>query len=145
MEIKILPMQASHVPQVAELERRLFSLPWDEASLYQEIENPLSLWLVAMDGSALAGYIGSQSVLGESDMMNLGVSEAYRRQGIGRRLVQTLLSKLAPDNHCLTLEVRASNAAAIGLYEGLGFQQIGKRPRYYQRPTEDALILRKDW
>ena len=93
----------------------------------------------------MAGYVGSQSVLGESDMMNLAVAPAYRRQGIGKALVEALLWDLSEDNHCLTLEVRASNAPAIALYDSLGFRQVGRRPRYYLSPPEDALILRKDW
>lgn len=143
--MKIVPMERAHVAQIAQLERENFSAPWDEASLLHELENPLSLWLTALDGDAVAGYIGSQSVLGESDMMNLAVAPAYRRQGVGRALVERLLWELAEDNHCLTLEVRASNEAAIALYESLSFRQVGRRPGYYQHPPEDALILRKDW
>ena len=143
--MQIVPMERAHVAQIAQLERENFSAPWDEASLLHELENPLSLWLTALDGDAVAGYIGSQSVLGESDMMNLAVAPAYRRQGVGRALVERLLWELAEDNHCLTLEVRASNEAAIALYESLGFRQVGRRPGYYQHPPEDALILRKDW
>ena len=143
--MKIVPMERAHVAQIAQLERENFSAPWDEASLLHELENPLSLWLTALDGDTVAGYIGSQSVLGESDMMNLAVAPAWRRQGVGRALVERLVWELAEDNHCLTLEVRASNEAAIALYEALGFRQAGRRPRYYQHPPEDALILRKDW
>ncbi len=138
-------MEMMHIPAVAQLEKNLFSAPWDEASLESEMKNPLSLWLVAMDEDKLAGYIGSQSVLGESDMMNLAVSPDYRRQGIGRQLVESLIAALSAENHCLTLEVRVSNAPAIRLYETMGFLPVGRRPRYYQRPPEDALILRKDW
>ena len=143
--MKIVPMEAAHVPQIAAMERQNFSAPWDETSLLSELNNPLSLWLVALDGDRVAGYIGSQSVLGESDMMNLAVDPAWRRQGVGKALVERLLWELAEDNHCLTLEVRASNAAAIALYENLGFRQVGRRPKYYLSPPEDALILRKDW
>ncbi len=143
--MRIVPMAPAHVAQVAALEQQTFSAPWDAASLRAELENPLSLWLVAVEGDTVAGYIGSQSVLGESDMMNLAVAPDRRRQGIGRALVERLLWELAEDNHCLTLEVRASNTAAIALYESLGFRQVGRRPKYYQHPPEDALILRKDW
>ena len=143
--MKIVPMEKEHIARIAAMEKACFSLPWDEASLRAELDNPLSLWLVAMDGDRVAGYIGSQSVLGESDMMNLAVDPSCRRQGIGRALVERLLWELAEDNHCLTLEVRASNAAAIALYNDLGFRQVGRRPNYYLSPPEDALILRKDW
>lgn len=145
MEITIAAMGPEHIPQIAEIEEALFSAPWDEASLRSELENPLSLWLVALRGNQVAGYVGSQTVLGESDMMNLAVRPEFRRQGLGRCLVNTLIYELEPDSHCLLLEVRQSNEGAIALYLGLGFRQVGKRPNYYKRPTEDALILRKDW
>lgn len=145
MEFQITAMRPEHISQVAELEKELFSAPWDEASLKNELENPLSLWLVALSGDRVAGYVGSQTVLGESDMMNLAVRPEFRRQGLGRQLVNTLIYELEEDSHCLLLEVRQSNEGAIALYLGLGFRQVGRRPNYYKRPTEDALILRKDW
>ena len=145
MDCTIIPMAPAHVPQVAELERANFSAPWDEASLLRELENPLSLWLTAMDGDVVAGYIGSQSVLGESDVMNLAVRPDHRRQGVGRALVERLIWELSEENHCLLLEVRAGNEAALALYRSLGFRQVGRRPKYYRNPPEDALILRKDW
>ena len=139
-------MNQSHVAAIAELESICFSDPWSVNSISSEVENPLSLWLVAMDGDHLVGYVGSQSVLGWADMMNLAVSPDYRCQGIGRELVQRLIDQLkANDVTCLTLEVRASNENAIKLYNSLGFVEVGKRPGYYHHPKEDALILRKEW
>ena len=143
--MRIVPMEPAHVAQIAAMEREYFSAPWDEASLRSELENPLALWLVALDGDTVAGYVGSQSVLGESDMMNLAVRPDYRRQGVGRTLVERLIWELSEENHCLLLEVRAGNETAISLYRSLGFRQVGRRPKYYQNPPEDALILRKDW
>ena len=85
-------------------------------------------------------------MLGEADMMNLAVAPSHRRQGIGMALVTALVAALqAREATSLTLEVRASNEAAIGLYQQAGFAQVGRRPRYYTKPTEDALILRKEW
>ncbi len=144
--IEIVKMTSAHVAQIAELEKQCFSDPWSEKSVASELENELSLWLVAVDGNVVAGYIGSQAVLGEADMMNVAVSADYRRQGIAQRLVSALIEALkAAGNHCLTLEVRASNEPAKALYEKLGFVQVGRRPKYYEKPKEDALILRKEW
>ena len=144
--IKIKSMESVHIPQVAELEKLCFSEPWSENSLTSELNNPLSLWLVALDGNCVAGYVGSQSVMGESDMMNIAVDPNYRRKGVAAALVEELVRKLRErENYCLTLEVRASNDAAIKLYEKLGFAQTGRRPNYYRSPKEDALILRKEW
>ena len=144
--IEILKMQSIHVSQVAALEKLCFSEPWSENSVAGELNNPLSLWLVAVDGDCVAGYVGSQSVMGESDMMNIAVAPNYRRQGIAEALIEELARQLRDGgNYCLTLEVRASNEPAIALYEKLGFTQVGRRPNYYRSPKEDALILRKEW
>ena len=146
MEITITPMKPEHLAQIAALEAACFSDPWPESILVHELQNPLSLWLCAMDGDTVAGYIGSQTVLGESDMMNIAVHPDYRRKGIGRTLVLTLCKALRKQMiaSALTLEVRDSNAPALALYESLGFEQIGLRKNYYQHPKEDARILRKE-
>ena len=139
-------MTAEHVAQVAALEAICFADPWSEKSVASELTNPLSLWLVALDDDRVAGYVGSQSVMGESDMMNVAVHPDYRRQGIAEKLCLSLVEALSgKGNHSLTLEVRASNAPAKALYEKLGFQQVGLRKNYYRNPREDALILRKEW
>lgn len=139
----ITNMTADHVPQIAELEKLCFSDAWSEKSIASELENELALWLVAVDGDTVAGYIGSQTVLGEADMMNVAVVPEYRRRGIARKLVEELISRL--NAHSLTLEVRVSNENARRLYDSMGFQQVGLRKKYYEKPREDALILRKEW
>ena len=142
----IQTMTAERVSQVAELEKLCFQDPWSENSVASELKNPLSYWLVALDGDRLLGYVGSQTVVGETDMMNVAVHPEYRRQGVAEKLILALIEGLkGMESHCLTLEVRASNAPAIGLYEKLGFRQIGLRKNYYRNPREDALILRKEW
>ena len=144
--MEIRKMTAADVAQIAELEKVCFSDPWSEKSIASELENDLSVWLVAVEGETVAGYVGSQSVLGETDMMNIAVSPDYRRRGIGEKLVTELVIQLqAEGNRRLMLEVRASNTPAQKLYEKLGFQMVGRRPRYYHNPKEDALILRKEW
>ena len=143
--IEIINMTAAHVAQIAEIEKLCFSDPWSENSVASELNNPLSLWLVALDGATVAGYVGSQSVLDGADMMNIAVHPDYRRRGIARELVTGLADALAEKGvKSLALEVRQSNAPAIALYEQLGFQQVGLRPNYYRNPRENSLILRKE-
>ena len=144
--MEIRKMTAREVPQVAELEKLCFSQPWSEKSVAGELDNPLALWLVAMEGDRLAGYVGSQTVMDETDMMNLAVAPQFRRQGVGEALVNALTASLKElGSRCLTLEVRDSNEAARALYGKLGFTEIGRRRGYYRDPREDALILRKEW
>ena len=140
-------MNADHVAAVAELEKICFGTEaWSEKSVASELTNQLSLWLVALEEDIVAGYVGSQTVMDETDMMNVAVHPDHRRKGIAEALVEALTEALKEKgSHCLTLEVRASNAPAIGLYEKLGFQQVGLRKNYYRNPKEDALILRKEW
>ena len=144
--MEIRKMTAREVPQVAELEKLCFAMPWSEKSVAGELDNPLALWLVAMEGDRLAGYVGSQTVMDETDMMNLAVAPQFRRQGVGEALVNALTASLKElGSRCLTLEVRDSNEAARALYGKLGFTEIGRRRGYYRDPREDALILRKEW
>lgn len=144
--IEILEMTASHVPQVAELEKMCFHDPWSEASIASELRNPLACWLVAVDDKQVVGYVGSQTVMDMTDMMNIAVHPDFRRRGIAQMLVEQLVAKLkARQSLRLMLEVRSSNMGAQALYEKMGFTQVGLRKNYYRNPKEDALILRKEW
>ena len=139
-------MNETHVLQIAELEKICFSDPWSETSIASELNNKLSLWMVAIDNEKVVGYVGSQTVLGETDMMNIAVHPDYRKQGIGTALFVGLIGALElRGSHSLMLEVRASNISAISVYEKLGFSEVGRRKNYYRNPKEDALIMRKEW
>ena len=144
--IEYIPMNETHVAPIAQLEKICFSDPWSERSIAYELTNPLSAWFVAVEDGVVLGYVGSQAVLDEADMMNIAVSPEARRRGIAQGLVEVLVAALKEKEvRCLTLEVRASNDPAITLYHKLGFTQVGRRPNYYRNPKEDALILRKEF
>lgn len=139
-------MDESHVPQIAELEKLCFSDPWSEKSIASELNNALSLWLVAVEDGKVLGYVGSQTVLGETDMMNIATHPDHRKQGIATALIVGLIGALERrGSHSLMLEVRSSNEPAKSLYRHLGFEEVGVRKNYYRNPKEDALILRKEW
>lgn len=143
--MEIRQMQTGDVSAIAELEKICFHDPWSENSIASELNNPLACWLVAIVDGELAAYVGSQTVLDGSDMMNIAVSPQYRRQGIAEALILALCKALKERNSiCLLLEVRASNIPAISLYEKLAFIQVGRRKNYYRNPKEDALILRRE-
>ena len=134
--MKIEIMNASHVAQIAALEKICFADPWSEKSIASELDNKLAFWLVAAEGEQVD----------ETDMMNVAVHPDFRRKGVAESLIEELVDHLRRmGSHCLTLEVRASNAPAIALYEKLNFREIGRRKNYYRNPKEDALILRKEW
>lgn len=143
--IQIVPMAPDHVPQIAEVERHTFSLPWDEDAIRAELDNPLSLWLAAEgEGGKVLGYVGSQTVFADTDILNVAVVPAARRQRIAQALMLELENRLLPKGvERITLEVRVSNEPAIRLYEKLGYAQAGLRRGYYEKPREDALILQK--
>lgn len=144
--IRIVKMEECHVPGVAALEKICFHDPWSEKSIASELNNPLSCWLVAVQENAVVGYVGSQTVLDASDMMNVAVDPGFRRMGIAESLVNALVAALKErQSQSLTLEVRASNEPAKALYEKMGFTQVGLRKNYYRNPREDAWILRKEW
>ena len=144
--MRFTQMGRPHVPQVAELEKLCFSDPWSEQSIASELDNILALWYVALEDDRVVGYIGSQTVCGETDVMNIAVHPDYRRRGIGQILIEELIREVKNlGSISLTLEVRSSNAPAVSLYEKLGFSQVGLRKNYYRNPKEDARILRKEW
>lgn len=142
----ITKMNKDHVLQIAELEKICFSDPWSVNSIASELDNRLSLWLVALEDDKVIGYVGSQTVLGETDMMNIATHPDYRKRGIATALITGLMEALeASGSHSLMLEVRASNEPAVSVYRKLGFEKVGRRKNYYRNPKEDALIMRREW
>ena len=142
----ITQMNESHVPQIAELEKICFNDAWSENSIASELDNRLAFWLVAEEDDQVIGYVGSQTVLGETDMMNIAIHPDHRKRGIATELIEALIRGLTErGSHSLMLEVRASNEPAKALYTKMGFESVGVRKNYYRNPREDALILRKEW
>lgn len=147
MHVRVVPMTADHLDEVAELERICFPDPWSRNMLAEELDNALSAFLVALDDEGrVAGYAGLQVVLDEGTITNVAVRPECRRQGVAHQLLQVFLN-FAQGHHLafLTLEVRASNYGAIALYGELGFRSVGRRKNYYEHPKEDALIMTKEF
>lgn len=143
MRVRIEPMTAEHLDEVAALERVCFTDPWSRNLLSEALKNDLSAYLVALDDAGhVAGYAGLTVVLDEGSIDNIAVRPDCRRRGVAAQLLQVFLD-FARGNQLafLTLEVRASNYAAIALYGSRGFRAVGRRKNYYEHPTEDALIM----
>ena len=145
-QVKIVPMAAEHLDRLEQLERMCFSRPWSKKMLAEELDNQCAAFLVAVEPETekAVGYAGLLVVADEGYITNVAVDPSCRRQGVAAQLLQ-VFDNFAKCNHLafLTLEVRPSNAAAIALYEGFGFREVGRRRNYYDLPKEDALILTK--
>lgn len=134
------------IDDVASIERRAFSDPWSANSFRALFGNPLVHFAVAEDTitSRLLGYVVTWFVVDEGEIANLAVADEARRAGVGARLLDHALD-VAVERRCAVvfLEVRESNVAARALYASRGFEVAGRRSKYYRKPVEDALVLRR--
>lgn len=143
MSVRIVPMTAAHLPQVAALEKLCFPAdPWSEGLFQDALESPHTTILVAEgeDGTVL-GYAVLSAVLDEGNLDNIAVAPRCRRQGVGDALLSALTDFGRTRLSALFLEVRSSNLPAIALYEKHGFVPVGRRRNYYETPREDALLM----
>lgn len=143
MRVRVVPMTADHLDEVAELERLCFSVPWSRNMLAEELENALSAMLVALDDQGhVAGYAGLQVILDEGYITNVAVRPESRRGGVAGQLLDVFIRFAEGSGLAfLTLEVRAGNYPAIALYGSRGFRGVGRRKNYYEHPKEDAIIM----
>ncbi len=147
MYYEIVPMDRSHIPQIAALEQECFSMPWNETMLENALFDPQASFIVAEDGEEgnVLGYAGLHNLLDEGYIDNVAVTPDARRHGVASALLDVFCRFGEANLAFLTLEVRKSNTAAIALYEKHGFQLAGLRPGYYQHPREDAVIMTREF
>jgi [ribosomal protein S18]-alanine N-acetyltransferase len=139
---RIRPATTADAARLAVLERRSFTDPWSEASFHEVLALPGTIALIGEVDGAAVGYFLAREILGSAELLNLAVTPERRRRGIGQRLLEEGLAAVrSRGGREIFLEVRASNAAAQALYLGHGFRPAGRRRGYYQKPTEDALVL----
>ena len=130
------------MPAVHAIEQAAFTDPWSVRDFRECVASEV-VFLVAAAPDGVAGYVIAQDAADEGEILNLAVVPARHRAGIGRALVEHALAALGKRGaERVFLEVRESNAAARALYRVLGFQEVGRRSRYYRRPVEDAIVLR---
>ena len=142
--MSVLLMNAAHVGDVAAIEAECFALPWSEAALTRLITEDGFAVVAVEEGRAVA-YGGMLCVLDEGQITNVATSPAFRRRGLARAVLAEMI-RVAGERKLslLSLEVRASNAAAIALYEAFGFCVAGVRRGFYTHPREDALVMIKN-
>ncbi|MBE5921353.1 MAG: ribosomal-protein-alanine N-acetyltransferase [Lachnospiraceae bacterium] len=143
MEFKIRKMTAADIPAAALLEQKYFSVPWSEKSLRDSLNNPHAHFVSAHIADKMIGYGGMYIVCGEGEITDIVVDEEYRNLGVGTAMMRTLEREAkAAGAEYILLEVRVSNQAAIRCYEKTGYECIGIRKAFYEKPVEDAVIMR---
>ena len=142
MQITIRKLKESDILTLARIERESFSHPWSEESFRELLSIDYARYLVAEADGKVVGSAGMRVVYGEGDIDNVVVDAGYRGNGIAGALVSELIALGESEGvKEFTLEVRASNAPAIRVYEKAGFKTEGVRPGFYEDPKEDALIM----
>ena len=141
--VSIRPAEERDLDEVAAIERTVFNDPWSRRSFADLVNARQVVFIVATDVNAVVAYAIVLTTGVESELANLAVARLMQHRGLGRRLLGAALGA-ARERGCreMFLEVRASNAAAIGLYSSAGFEKVGRRVRYYARPIEDAIVMR---
>ncbi len=136
--------KATHtdIPSIADIERLCFSKPWSENALRDSL-NAGTVFYVVLYNNNIVGYMGISMIAGEGYVTNIAILPDFRRKGFAERLLSTVISDCRQKLEFISLEVRASNDAAISLYKKLGFSAVGCRKRFYVAPVEDALIMTK--
>ncbi|MCI8383567.1 MAG: tRNA (adenosine(37)-N6)-threonylcarbamoyltransferase complex dimerization subunit type 1 TsaB [Clostridia bacterium] len=141
-EVKIMIMNATDLECISDILLSDFDDFWNANIFKKELESENSSYLVAKLNDEIVGFAGIKILLEDADIMNIVIKKNFRNQGIGTLLLKNLIN-LANENHLksLSLEVMEENFSAIHLYKKLGFEQVGKRKKYYQ--DKDAIIMKK--
>lgn len=140
--LRFVTLQKDHIPKILEIEQVTHSAPWSQRSFENELEHKYGIFLVGLIQGEVSAYGGVWILVDEAHVTNVVVKSELRGQGIGRMLMIELLTQArAKGAVCATLEVRATNSAAIHLYEELGFVQSTTRKQYYPDNKEDAVVM----
>jgi len=146
MTALLRPAMEGDLREVAKIENSSFADPWSEESFRRLLGVAPAIFLVALfpPDNAVAGYIVAFSVAEDGELLNVAVDRRFRGKGLAGQMVDAVLIELgARGVRSAFLEVRESNTAARALYGSRGFIEIGRRSKYYRRPVEDALVLRR--
>jgi ribosomal-protein-alanine N-acetyltransferase len=126
--LRFVDLEEQYIPAILEIEQEANSAPWSERSFRGELDNPDRIFVVVLSGGKVVGYGGIWLIIDEAHVTTVAVKSDMRRMGIGRKIMIELLGRAKDANMlCSTLECRASNEAAVRLYEELGYQRTALR------------------
>lgn len=142
-QLRLRPLSAADLPRIMEIELAAFSVPWQRNTFVSLLSRSDTDLLGAERDGVLVGYAVCWTTIDEAELGNVAVAPEARRTGVGNVLVSAIVERVRSRGvRACFLEVRESNLSAQQLYQRRGFEIIGRRARYYSRPTEDALIMR---
>lgn len=134
---------AQDIPAIARIEQACFGNPWAPDAYFEELGRLHGVLEVLAEGEVVIGFSCCWHIVGEAHLLRLATDPEYRRQGGGRQLLQAVLFRAASVGCSeVTLEVGASNTAAVALYRLFGFEEVGRRRGYYRTPPDDAILMR---
>jgi ribosomal-protein-alanine N-acetyltransferase len=143
--VSIAQAGPADIPAILAIEGVAFTDPWSVQSFREALLQPAVYFACARgDGEAVVGYVVAWFAGGEGEITNLAVERARRRSGVGGSLLDAALEEGTRRKAlAVFLEVRESNVSARRLYHSRGFEEVGRRHRYYRKPDEDAIVLRR--
>lgn len=143
--MQIRKMIEEDIEDISKLEQICFSMPWSKAAFQKALHQPEVLFLVAKENEKVVGYVGMYIAVDEGNITNMAVAPEHRKKQIGAGLLETLLKEAADRKiQQIFLEVRQGNLPARKLYQKIGFMEIGQRKNFYDKPREDAVLMKKD-
>ena len=146
MTALLRPAVEEDLREIVRIEAESFADPWTEESFRRLLSVQPAIFLAAVfpPDFPIAGYAIAFAVGEDGEVLNVAVDPSFRGKGLAGQMLDALLIGLAARGvRKAFLEVRESNAAALGLYGSRGFTEIGRRRAYYRRPVEDALVMRR--
>ncbi len=145
MTIDIRPLIITDIADVVAIDSLAFARPWGEAAYRAQLTQEHTEWLVAVlpNSEKVISFVGWQKLGDEAEILNFAVHPEHRRLGVGLKLFSRAIDEISQHSHTIFLEVRASNLAAIKIYQACGFTKSGLRPNYYRDNLEDALLMQR--
>lgn len=135
-------MNEKDIAQVCTIENETFSRPWKEHDFLSAINGEDNIYLVVEEEGQILAYCGLWGVIEEGHINNVAVKKEFHKRGIASKMLKELIERGRKKGlESFTLEVRIGNVNAIRLYEKLGFEKIGIRPSFYDKPREDGLVM----